>query len=273
MWRKMIPSPTSGVGLALGGGAIRSVAHLGVLEVFESAGIPITAIAGTSSGSLIGALYASKNYRIERLIEQVLELRWWNMIRPARSKQGLLDSRSIARFLVRKLGPISFADLPIRFAAVASDLQSGQKVILHEGPLAPAVQASCSLPVVFTPTMLNGRRLVDGGYVSQIPVQTVRVVLKSEKVIGVDVNYRAIETAKPPDNILLIAIHLASLWARKNADEECQYADAMVRVDVRGIGLTELKKAEDLIEQGRKAAHETLTQLREHLQLDRHQKK
>lgn len=258
----MTLSPTPGIGLALGGGAVRSVAHLGVLEVFESAGIPIKAIAGTSSGSLIGALYASRKYRIEQLIDQVLELHWWNMVRPARSKQGLLDSQAIARFLVKKLGPISFSDLPIRFVAVACDLQSGHKVILREGPLALSVQASCSLPVVFTPTVLNGRRLVDGGYVSQIPIRAVRGALTSGKVVGVDVNYRAIESVKPPDNIFLIAIHLASLWARKNADEECQYADAMVRVDVRGIGLTELRKAEDLIERGRKAAQESLKQLR-----------
>jgi NTE family protein len=253
---------TPGIGLALGGGAVRSVAHLGVLEVFESAGIPIKAIAGTSGGSLIGALYASRKYRIEQLIDQVLDLRWWDMVRPALSKQGLLDSKAIARFLVRKLGPISFSDLPVRFVAVACDLHSGQKVILHEGPLAPSVQASCSLPVVFTPTVLNGQRLVDGGYVSQIPIRAVRGVLTSEKVIGVDVNYRAIETVKPPDNIFLIAIHLASMWARRNADEESQYADAMIQVDVRGIGLTNLRKAEDLIERGRKAAQESLKQLR-----------
>lgn len=246
------------IGLALGGGAARALAHLGVLEALEEAGIPIGAIAGTSGGSLVGALYASKKYRIDQLIEEVLDLRWWDWVRLSRSKEGLMDSHRIGRFLVKRLGPISFSDLAIPFAAVACDLQTGQKVVIREGPLAPAVQASCSLPVVFTPTVINHRRLVDGGYVSQIPVQAARENLKADRVIGVDVNYRACETARPPNNILQIAIHLASLWARKNADEEGRHADIMIRVDARGIGLSELRKAKDLIERGREATRESL---------------
>ena len=251
----------SRIGLALSGGAARAIAHLGVLEAFEEAGIPVGAISGTSGGSLIGALYASGKFSTHQLIEEVMGLHWWGVLRPAWPKRGLLNSQSIKDYLLNKLGPISFSDLKIPFAALACDLRTGQKVVLTEGPLAPAVQASCSLPVFFTPTWMNGRQLVDGGYVSQIPIRVAREVLKADFVIGVDVNYRAAESTRPPTNLILIAVQLAAMWARKNADLEAPFADTMIQVDVRGIGLTDLHKANDLLERGKKAAQEVIRTL------------
>lgn len=168
----------------------------------------------------------------------------------------------IGRFLHKVLGPISFSDLAIPFAAVASDLQTGEKIVFKEGPLGPAVQASCSLPIVFTPTVIDHRKIVDGGYVSQLPVKAVRDLRKVDLVVGVDVNHRAIEDVKPPNNVFTIAVHLASLWARRNAQEESLLADKMIRVDMRGIGLTELHRSKELVERGRSAAHDFLKELR-----------
>jgi NTE family protein len=255
---KMSPPSAPKIGLALGGGMVRALAHLGVLETLEKAGVPIGAISGTSGGSLVGAFYATGKYPVDRLIELVLSLGWRDWIRPSWSPEGLMDSRRIGQFVTERLGPIAFQDLAISFAAVACDLTTGSKVVLSDGPLAPAIQASCSLPVLFTPTVLNGQRLVDGGYVSQIPVLAAQEVLKGERVIGVDVNFRASETARPPRHLLGIAIHMASLWARKNADEESRRADIMIRVDARGIGLTDFRKTRELIERGRRAAQESL---------------
>ena len=246
------------IGLALSGGAVRAVAHLGVLEEFQKSGVVIGAIAGTSAGALVGALFASGKFNIDQLIDHVLRIRWRDVIRPAWPVRGLIDSRSIARFVSDQLGPVSFSDLAIPFAAVASDLQTGRKVVLTEGPLGPAVAASCSLPVFFTPTDINGRQLVDGGYSSQIPVRAVRDCLVARTVIGVDVNYRADEDLPPPENLFRIAVHLAALLARRNAIEEIPYADAMVRVDVRGISLTDLGKARELLDRGRLAARECI---------------
>jgi NTE family protein len=250
--------PRETLSLALSGGVARSVAHLGVLEVFEQSGILIDAVAGTSAGALVGALYASGRFRIDQLIEHVLRIRWRDVIRPAWPYRGLIDSRMIARFVTDQVGPISFSDLAKPFAVAACDLQTGQKVVLSEGPLAPAVAASCSLPVFFTPTELDGRHYVDGGYVSQIPIRAARDHLGARTVVGVDVNFRADEDLPPPGNWFKIAVHLAALLARRNAVEECSYADAMVRVDVRGISLIDLEKAPELLDRGRVAARDCL---------------
>jgi NTE family protein len=250
------------IGLALSGGVARAAAHLGVLEVLEEAGIPVGAISGTSGGSLVGAIYASRKHRLEELIRHVLKLRWWKLLRPSFPIRGLIDGRPIARFVTEMIGPVEFSDLAIPLAIVACDLKTGEKVVLREGPVASAVQASCSLPFFFNPTVIEGRALVDGGYVSLIPIRTAREELPAGKVVGVDVNYRAFEGAPAPENIFRIPIHLAALWAQKNSLEEVRLADAMIRVDVRGFGLTELNRADELIQKGREAARAVLPELK-----------
>jgi NTE family protein len=260
--RVMDRPPQATLGVALSGGAARAVAHLGVLEVLQQAGLSIDAVVGTSAGALVGALYASGRFSVAQLIEHVLRIRWRDIVRPAWPYRGLIDSRTIARFVTDQLGSATFSDLAVPFAAVACDLQSGQKVVLSEGPLAPAIAASCSLPVFFTPTEWNGRHLVDGGYVSQIPIRAVRDRFGARTVIGVDVNYRGDEDLPTPGNWFKIAVHLAALLARRNAVEECSYADAMVRVDVRGISLIDLEKAPELLDRGREAARDYLKRFR-----------
>jgi predicted acylesterase/phospholipase RssA len=108
---------------------------------------------------------------------------------------------------------------------------------------------------------------VDGGYVSQIPVLAAKQDLRADRVVGVDVNFRASETAKPPKNLVGIAIHMAALWARKNAEEEIRHADAIVRVDARGIGLTDFSKVPEMINRGRAAGEEVLPILTRWLQV------
>jgi NTE family protein len=127
------------IGLSLGGGVVRAVAHLGVLDIFHRAGIPIGVIAGTSGGSLVGAFYASQKFQISTLIDMVSNLGWWNWVRPGWSREGLMDSDKIGQFVVDRLGPLAFQDLSIPFAAVACNLANGFKVVLTQGPLAPAV--------------------------------------------------------------------------------------------------------------------------------------
>lgn len=231
-----------------------------MLEVLAQEGVPIAAIAGTSGGALVGALYAGGIEPAE-LVRRAATLRWRSFAQPAFSAQGLVSSRPIADTLRRWLGPVTFKDLRLPFAAVASDMMTGERVVLTEGDVATAVQASCSLAVVFTPTTINGRLLIDGGYSSQIPVRAARAPLGAEYVIAVDVNVNAIADVAPPRHMVGIAVHMAALWCRKNATEELQSADGVIGVDARGIGLTDLRRARDLLERGRDAAR---TFLRNH---------
>ncbi|MBI3811681.1 MAG: patatin-like phospholipase family protein [Nitrospirae bacterium] len=253
------------VGITLSGGAARCIAHLGVLEVFKKAGIPVHLISGTSGGGLVGALYASGRYSLEELVRSVSGLNWWQVTHPVISRRGLLSSDRIRRFVQEWIGEMTFDQTTIPLAIVATDLRTGGKVVLKDGPIAPAVQASCSLPVIFKPTFYGGRLLIDGGYASQLPVRVAKEDMGADFVVAVDVNYGGMEGAGTPRNMVQIAIQLASLWARKNAEEEAQRADGLVRVNVAGIGLTDLRQGRELLKRGRLAAQSALPWLEKRL--------
>ncbi len=161
------------IGLALSGGAARGIAHIAVLDTLELEGIPIHAIAGTSAGSIIGALYAAGMPLLE-IKRIILKTTWTDILKFNVPRRGLISSEGIYRFMDSILPVKKFSSLLFPFAAVATDLRTGEKVSITTGSVARAVQASCSLPVVFTPTEINKRLLVDGGVVSQIPVRTAR---------------------------------------------------------------------------------------------------
>ena len=198
------------------------------------------------------------------------------MMVPSLTGLGLINSDRIYRVVADLIGPLTFADLVIPLHVVASDLQDGEKVVLTHGSVARAVQASCSLPVVFTPTRLNGRLLVDGGTVSQLPVVTARDALgpglhdtlvvapHDTCVVAVDVNGQVAETA-PLNNVFQVAYHYACLFARRNAVAEKRLADVVVEVDSRGISLYDFGKVDLLLDRGRAAAQAKVGEIRARL--------
>lgn len=256
----MLASSNPGIGLALSGGAARGIAHIAVLDTLEQEGIPIHAIAGTSAGSIIGALYCAglPLSRIERIL---LNAKWKDVLKFTIPRQGLISSEGIYRFMEDILPVKKFSALPLPFAAVATDLHTGEKVVLSSGSIARAVQASCSLPIIFTPTEINKKMLVDGGIASQIPVRAVREQLRAKKVIAINVNYKALEMDQF-DNIVKIAAHLSALWASRNAREEEKLADVVINVDAKGIPLYDLSKAKELLKRGKKAAEEKTAEIK-----------
>lgn len=249
-----------GFGLALSGGAARGIAHIAALDVLEEEGVPIHAVAGTSAGSIIGALYCA-GMPVSEIQRILLNAKWKNILKFTIPRTGLVSSEGIYRFMEDILPIKKFSALPLPFAAVATELRTGDKIVITTGSIARAVQASCSLPVIFTPTELNKRPLVDGGIASQIPVRTVREVLGKNKVIAVNVNYKALELDKF-DNVITIATHLSALWASRNAREEEKLADVAIQVNVRGISLYDLSKSKELLKRGRKAAEDKLPEIR-----------
>lgn len=248
------------IGLALSGGAVRGIAHIGVIEVLEAEGIPIDAIAGTSAGSMVGALYAA-GIPISKIKQIALKSRWKDVFKLTIPKMGLISSEGIYEFMEHSLPIKKFSGLQIPFAAIATDLKTGEKVSITTGSVARAVQASCSLPVIFTPTEIGRRLLVDGGVASQIPVKTVREELKAKFVIAVDVNYRSLDSNQL-DNIFKVAAHLSMIWASRNAREESRLAEVVIKVDAKGIPVYDLSKARELLRRGRKAAAEKIPEIR-----------
>jgi NTE family protein len=256
-----MPGPSnSTIGLALSGGAARGIAHIAVLETLELEGIPIHAIAGTSAGSIIGALYCAGMplMEIKRIL---LDTKWTAILKFTVPRQGLISSEGIYSFMDSILPVKKFSSLLFPFAAVATDLRTGEKVSITTGSIARAVQASCSLPIVFTPTVINKRMLVDGGVISQIPVRTVREELGAKKVIAVNVNYNSLE-AEQFDSIIKIAAHLSALWASRNARVEEKLADVLINVNVKGIPIYDLSRAKELLQRGTKAAEEKLPEIK-----------
>jgi NTE family protein len=185
-----VPNPPARkVGLALGSGSARGLAHIGVLRAIEEAGIKVDLVAGTSIGAVVGAVYAAG--KIGGLADRFRAFDWRQivgMLDPVLPRSGLIDGQKIADFVRAHVAAASIEDLPIPFRAVATCIMSGEEVVCAWGDLIDAVRASISVPGIFTPVRSNGRILVDGGLVNPVPVSVVRA-MGAGLVIAVDLNH------------------------------------------------------------------------------------
>ncbi|NBB90007.1 MAG: patatin family protein, partial [Spirochaetes bacterium] len=162
------------VGLALGGGAARGIAHVGAIKVLEEHGIHIDYVAGTSAGSLIGALYCS-GYTWEEIRDIVADVNWGNLVQPSLfSSKGLVNPSKLEKLLDKLISNKTFEELEIPLRVVSVDLLTGELYIFREGPVARAVRASSSIPGMFSPLEWNGMVLVDGGVKNNMPADIVR---------------------------------------------------------------------------------------------------
>jgi NTE family protein len=185
----MLRSTTSKrLGLALGSGAALGLAHIGVLKALSEEGIAIDCVAGSSAGSFVGAVFcAGRSWREIR--DRARSIDWSNFASFTVPRRGAMRLDRMEKFLEEDLGIGLFSDLAIPFAAVATDLQSGQAVIFDSGPVAHAVRASCSVPGVFEPVYESGKVLVDGALVNDVPADVARR-LGAEIVVAVNLNSR-----------------------------------------------------------------------------------
>jgi NTE family protein len=213
------------IGLALGGGAVRGLAHLGVLKVLLRAGIPIDCVSGTSVGSLIGAAYCA-GMALERMEEIAAQIGWRQVASLTWPAQGFVTFAKMERWLVALLGDLVFADLATPLAIVATDLDNGQPVILREGRLAPAVRASCSIPGIVAPVKMNGRLLGDGVVVDNVPVAAARDL--ADYVIGVDICRPEYQRRLGPLGIGFAALETLA----RHAGEGVRAADCLISPDL-----------------------------------------
>jgi len=174
------------LGLALGGGAARGLAHIGVLKVLEEEGIRVDTVAGTSIGAMIGALYAA-GVPVRQIEDVARNVDWRQMARlidPTLPKAGLIDGRKVGMFMAELLPVRSFEELRLPFAVVATDVETGEVLIIKKGDLLPALQAAIAFPGIFTPVSFGNRFLVDGGLCNPVPVDVARD-LGADAIIGV----------------------------------------------------------------------------------------
>src|SRR6202163_3695261 len=179
------PMPTArpGIGLALGGGFARGFAHLGVLQVLEQNHIPISCIAGTSVGSILGAAYAS-GAPLARIIATCRTLRFRDIARWRVSRLGFASNHRLGDLIERVFDSRQFEDLRLPMAVVATDLANGEPVVFTQGNLVDAIRASCAFPGLFEPVQIGTRYLADGGLVAPVPTRAARN-LGAATVIGV----------------------------------------------------------------------------------------
>lgn len=248
------------IGLALGGGAARGFAHVGVIQVLEEAGIRPTLVTGTSAGSLVAAIYASgKNGKqLQRVAETMEETTIADWTLPLFTR-GMLRGDALARYVNEQVGSRLLEDMALPLGIVATDLNSGQSVLFQRGNTGTAVRASSAVPAVFQPVKIAGRDYVDGGLVSPVPVRAARK-MGAELVIAVDIS------SSPEGNLtggtLDILLQTFTIMGNSINSFELKDADIVVRPALVGIASSDFSARKRSIDAGRQAMLQLLPQLR-----------
>jgi NTE family protein len=251
-------SSRAGIGLALGGGFARGFAHLGVLKVLEETHIPISHIAGTSVGSILGAAYAS-GAPLARIIETCRTLRFRDIARWRVSRLGLASNQRLANLVERVFDSRLFEDLRIPLAVVATDLTSGEPVVFTQGNLVDAIRASCAFPGLFEPVEIGTRCLADGGLVAPVPTQAARE-LGASVVIGVSVGIQDGHRGAPT-NIFQVVSRAVSAAQKHQLEIWERYADLVLRPDVQSLAWDDFDRADEAIAAGAAAARRALPRI------------
>ncbi|HPM78761.1 MAG TPA: patatin-like phospholipase family protein [bacterium] len=279
------------VGLALGGGAARGLAHLGVLRVLEREQVPIDLISGTSMGSLVGALYAG-NPRAEKLIakaqkfyqsEEFAQSRIHGlkrneevqgffdsftqtvkrglMIGSTVTRLGFLDREDLYSLLSNFIDDSDIRNLLIPLGIVVCDLLTGQEVVLRRGPIIDAVAASSAVPGAFPPIRIGEMECIDGGVVNMVPISVVRE-MGADVVIAVNVSH---DLLKPPElkRALEIYFRTQDITKRLLIEKQLEAADVVITPQVGHIHWADFTAAETIIKLGEQAAEEALPRIRE----------
>jgi NTE family protein len=289
------PSPPQRprIGLVLSGGGALGLAHVGVIKVLEELHVPVDCVAGTSMGAIVGGLYAA-GYSPEELEQLATTLPWREILldRPDRRhlpyrrkmddltyltrwEMGFSDGRlrmppsmiagqrlgvELRVLGLRAAGITDFDELPLPFRAVAADLDTGEVVVLGSGDLATALRASMAVPGVFAPTEVNGRVLVDGGVVANLPVETARA-MGADIIIAIDVGV-PLASQQRPDSIAGILSRTSSFLTRLNVEHVLPGVDILIRPELREWKLLDFHGAAKILPRGADAARKQIEALR-----------
>ena len=248
------------IGLALGGGAARGFAHVGVIQVLEEAGIRPSLVSGTSAGSLVAAFYASgkTGKQLQNLAETMEEATFADWTLPLFNR-GMLRGDALARYVNGQVGARLIEDMALPLGIVATDLNSGQSMLFQRGDTGTAVRASSAVPAVFQPVRIAGREYVDGGLVSPVPVRAARQ-MGAELVIAVDIS------SAPEGNLsggtLDVLLQTFAIMGKSINYFELKEADIVVKPALSGVASSDFGSRKKSIEAGRKAMLQLMPQLR-----------
>ena len=253
--------PAPRIGLALGGGAARGFAHIGVIQVLEEAGIKPSVVVGTSAGSLVAALYASGKGGVElqRVAEAMEEAALTDWTLPIFSR-GVFRGEALARYVNAQLGNRLIEQLPLPLGILATDLHTGEGVLFQRGDVGVAVRASSAVPGIFLPVPIGQREFVDGGLVAPVPVGFARQ-MGAELVIAVDIS--TTPQSNPPSDAFKVLLQTFSIMGRTINNHELKGADLVVRPSLSGVGSSDFAARRRSIEAGRAAMQALLPRLRQ----------
>ena len=247
------------VGIAFGGGGARGIAHLGVYQRLVELGVPIHCIAGTSIGAIVGAIVAAGN--LDVALEWCSAPDWKKlpklMLETSLTSKALTPGRRVEELLDELIGVKRFSELKIPFAAIATDLHTGEKVVMKEGDLLSAVRASMSIPGVFPPVERDGRVLVDGQLVDPVPVGVCRA-MGADAVIAVDINPPHSASEKKPYSkfnmvdVLTSTLNILNRHLTVRAFAE-NPPDVLIQPKVGGVLALDFRHADRLVEIGRQS--------------------
>ena len=266
------------IGLALGTGAARGLAHIGVLIVLEKEGIPVDMIAGTSAGAAVGALYA-QGKDASQIKELALDLGWKKLaplVDPSLPKTGFIKGKKIRNLLASIFGgDIKFSDLKVPLACVATDIDTGEEVVIDQGSVVEAIRASISIPAIFTVVKREGRYLVDGGLVNPVPVNVVKR-MGADFIIAVnvipDVAGRAHRVDKEgaggfkEPNIIHIIMQSIYIGTYSLVKSSLKAANIVIEPRLAHIGYGDFHHARDCILQGELAAQASIPEIKRQIE-------
>ena len=244
------PKPLK-IGLALGGGAARGFAHVGVIAVLEEAGLRPSLVVGTSAGSLVAALYASgkSSVQLQQTALSMEEVAITDWMLPIIGR-GVFRGEALARYVNELLANRLIENMVIPLGIVATDLNNGNAVLFQRGDTGTAVRASSAVPAVFVPVKINGREYVDGGLVSPVPVRFARQ-MGADVVVAVDISNPP--EANPADGTLQILLQTFAIMGKSINQYELQGADVVVKPSLTGLKSADFSARQKAIDSGRAA--------------------
>jgi NTE family protein len=251
------------IGIALGGGFARGIAHIGVLKVLEEEGIPVRMVAGTSVGALIGAAYCS-GLTIAELEEVAHRVRFTTFARWTLSRYGFATNDRMVSFLARTLKVQTFEELRIPLGVAATDFNTGEGVVFRSGSIIDAVRGSCAYPGMFLPVEIRGRWLVDGMLSNPVPAIPLRE-MGAERVLAVQLKGQWSKTTVPRHFFDVIGQSFAIAQDRMNPVWRSA-ADVVIEPDVAGFDYDDFKRADELMHVGALAMRRALPQVRKWLE-------
>jgi NTE family protein len=257
--------PLPAIGVALGGGFARGMAHIGVLKVLEEEQIPIRIVTGTSVGALIGAAYCS-GLSIEELEKLARSVRFTTFARWTVSRYGFASNDRMIAFLARTLKVKTFEELRIPLGVTATDFNSGEGIVFHSGSIVDPVRASCAYPGMFLPVNIRGRWLVDGMLSHPVPTQPLRE-MGAERVLGVHLKGQWSKNGAPRHLFDVIGQSFAIAQDRMG-EVWRSAADIVVEPEVGGFAYDDFKRAGELINSGEVAMRAAMPEVRKWLQTE-----